>query len=155
MTAQRQREIEYEISREPYAYDGNLALRQDAFTWQQERERYEYEQQLQVRRQAKARPKLRAARLTFVCLLSFACAFGVLFMQTLIQQNNLVLSDLRSQIKTEEKETKRLALEVVLAEDIELIRKTAVEKFHMTGADEGQIITVDLDGTTASAQNPY
>ncbi len=155
MTAQRQREIEYEISREPYAYDGNLALRRDSLAWEQEREKYEYEQRLRERRQAKARPKLRVARLTFLGVLSFACAFGVLFMQTLIQQNNFVLSDLRSQIKLEEKETARLELEVVLNEDIELIRKTAVEKFHMAGADEGQIICVDLDGTTVSAQNPY
>lgn len=146
MSASRlQREQEY-----TYEYDGTLALERMQKRYAQRQETFDADERQMAQRRAKKKRSTAVARGLVVSLLAFGVVFGLLYMQTQIQQNNLIIASKKSELKQLEKENADLQLDVVLADDIDKVRTVAQEKFGMDTAGAGQVMRVKLNPAGAS-----
>ena len=78
-------------------------------------------------------------------LITFGVIFALLYTQTLIQQNNIVINTMRNELSALEEESAKLELDLVVSEDINAIRTFATTELGMHAPTAGQVIKVSID----------
>ncbi len=145
MSMEGARYIEREDDMREYVTDGSLALKR----MEQRSQAMEAAYNIDIQAVAKVRPKTKArinvGNAALLMVLIFSFAMGFLFLQTVIQQNNIEISRLQSQLETLEKEAAELELKIVMSEDIAGIQNTAAKDFGMVFPGEGQIVKIEID----------
>jgi cell division protein FtsL len=145
MSMEGARYLEREDDRREYVTDGSLALKR----MEQRSQAMETAYNIDIQTVAKAKPKPKAkinvGNAVLLIMLIFSFAMGFLFLQTVIQQNNIEISRLQSQLESLEKEAAELELKIVMNEDIAGIQNSAVRDFGMVFPGEGQIVKIKID----------
>jgi hypothetical protein len=101
-----------------------------------------------LRRAALVRAYARRAAVLFVMVCALMA--GVLMLQTRIQENNIELNRLKSDLGGIENENQALQIEIGYADDLGAARDYAAAQSGMGAAQPWQIVAVDLEDSQAS-----
>ena len=127
-----------------YVTDGSLALKRMEQRSIAMEEAYSVELRAITQAKPKPRARINVGNVAILVLVAFALVMGYLFMQTTIQQNNIEISKLQSELTSLHKAADEMEMQIVLSEDIENIRNTAVREFGMVAPGEGQIVKISV-----------
>ncbi|MGI5899313.1 MAG: hypothetical protein ACOX8S_05230 [Christensenellales bacterium] len=151
MSMEGARYIEREDDRREFMTDGSLALKRMEQRSQAMEAAYNIDIQTITKAKPKPRAKINVGNAVLLLMLIFSFAMGYLFLQTVVQQNNIEIHRMQSQLETLEKEAAELELKIVMSEDIAGIQNTAVKDFGMVFPGEGQIVKINIDESSLAS----
>ena len=145
------RDNSYEEFNREYVVNGSLALKRMEQRSIAVQETYHVDLQTVAQAKPKPKAKINVGNVAVLLLMIFAFVMGYLFLQTTIQQNNIEISKLKSELTTLQKQASEMELAIVLGEDIDSIRNTAVREFGMVSPGEGQIVNLSVSVNKGAA----
>lgn len=125
-----------------YGYEGNLAL--ERMRQRDLAREAAFESRRQAQTQTLPKNRINYGNLVVLILVTFGVIFALLYTQTLVQQNNITINSMKSELSSLQEESARLELDLVMSEDIDSIRIIAINDLNMHAPAAGQIIPVKL-----------
>ncbi len=125
-----------------YRTEGSLALERVRDRARSIEEEFQPSRTLQIaqpQERSRERSRLNAGNAALLLFLIFGVVMVLLYLQSVIQHNNIVTADLKKELTAIQKEGSELDLQIVMQEDMAALRERAEEDFGMDAPGEGQI----------------